>query len=178
MPRLNTTTRNLAENSEEVSFGPIPAGKYIARLSKVEAKQSQAGNPFWSCEYDQVHMLDGTPAPGRLWYTLNLPMDGPAPAGYTPRNPNRPPAEAWESRQNIAASRLKGWFHAHGFTLDSDTDEMVGTVAMLTVVQETIQRGQRAGQIGNQVTNVEAAPEGADAVPQSPWDAKFANDEF
>ena len=54
------------------------------------------------------------------------------------------------------------WFDAHGFTVDSDTEEMIGSYAMITVVQETIQRGSRAGQVGNRVTFVEEVPAGFD----------------
>lgn len=162
MPRLNAALRQMTENAQERSFGPIPAGKYVARLTAVEAKQSQSGNPYWNATYQDLEALDGRKQPGSQWLALNLPDDGPVPENYRPASSNKPPAEAWRARQEIAASRLKSWFHAHGFTVDSDTEEMIGSYAMITVVQETIQRGQRAGQVGNRVTFVEEVPAGFD----------------
>ena len=161
MPRLNAALRQMTENATERSFGPIPAGKYVARLT-VEAKQSQSGNPYWNATYQDLEALDGRKQPGSQWLALNLPDDGPVPENYRPASSNKPPAEAWRARQEIAASRLKSWFHAHGFTVDSDTEEMIGSYAMITVVQETIQRGSRAGQVGNRVTFVEEVPAGFD----------------
>lgn len=191
MPRLNAALRQMTENAQERSFGPIPAGKYVARLVSVEAKQSQSGNPYWNATYQDLEALDGRKQPGSQWLVLNLPDDGPVPENYRPSNSNKSPAEAWRARQEIAASRLKSWFHAHGFTVDSDTEEMIGSYAMITVVQETIQRGSRAGQVGNRVTFVEEVPAGFDepqdripsepsfdgpasapaADTESPWDA-------
>lgn len=191
MPRLNAALRQMTENAQERSFSPIPAGKYVARLTAVEAKQSQSGNPYWNATYQDLEALDGRKQPGSQWLVLNLPDDGPVPENYRPANSNKPPAEAWRARQEIAASRLKSWFHAHGFTVDSDTEEMIGSYAMITVVRETIQRGQRAGQVGNRVTFVEEVPAGFDepqdrvsqepsfdgpasapaADTESPWDA-------
>lgn len=191
MPRLNAALRQMTENAQERSFGPIPAGKYVARLTAVEAKQSQSGNPYWNATYQDLEALDGRKQSGSQWLVLNLPDDGPVPENYRPSNSNKSPAEAWRARQEIAASRLKSWFHAHGFTVDSDTEEMIGSYAMITVVQETIQRGQRAGQVGNRVTFVEEVPAGFDepqdrippepsfdgsasapaADTESPWDA-------
>lgn len=162
MPRLNAALRQMTENAQERSFGPIPAGKYVARLTAVEAKQSQSGNPYWNATYQDLEALDGRKQPGSQWLVLNLPDDGPVPENYRPASSNKSPAEAWRARQEIAASRLKSWFHAHGFTVDSDTEEMIGSYAMITVVQETIQRGQRAGQVGNRVTFVEEVPAGFD----------------
>ena len=162
MPRLNAALRQMTENAQERSFGPIPAGKYVARLTAVEAKQSQSGNPYWNATYQDLEALDGRKQPGSQWLALNPPEGGPGPENCRPASPNKPPAGAWRARQECAASRLKSWFHAHGFTVDSDTEEMIGSYAMITVVQETIQRGQRAGQVGNRVTFVEEVPAGFD----------------
>ena len=88
MPRLNAALRQMTENAQERSFGPIPAGKYVARLTAVEAKQSQSGNPYWNATYQDLEALDGRKQPGSQWLVLNLPDDGPVPENYRPASSN------------------------------------------------------------------------------------------
>lgn len=174
MPRLSDKARDLVDNATPRDFSPLAPGKYVGRLTKVEIRNSNDGYPYWSCEYDTITSLDGEIHPGRQWYTLNLPVPGPMPAGYQPKRSNKAPEDAWAARQDAAAGNLQRWFLAHGFTSDSDTDEMIGTHALLTITKNTIQKGSRAGQEGNQVTRIEEVPEEfVDATEDAGYDSDF-----
>lgn len=135
-------------------FTLLEPGKYIARLSKVEAKTSQAGNPVWNAEFDEITGLDGESYPGRQWLNLNLPIDT-MPDTYRPDDDEATRVKKWDSYQALSAGRLHGFFEAFGFTVDSDTDEMIGEKALLTIGIGTIQRGPKAGDETNQVNHIE-----------------------
>lgn len=155
MPKLAAKTRKAVEKAEAVSggFELIKPGKYIAELSNVEAKTSNAGNPVWSAEFNEIHSLDGERQPGRQWYNLNLPQDN-MPEDYKPKNSKKSPAEAWESYQSLCNGRLKAFFEAFGFSVDSDTDEMIGERCVLQIGQRTIQNGPKKGEDTNTVNGV------------------------
>lgn len=173
MPKLAARDRKVVENAEPTGFKPLPPGKYIATLSKVEAKTSAAGNPTWSAEFNEIHDLEGNRQPGRLWYNLNLPVDK-MPANYTPRSSSKSPEEAWAIFQNISASRLKDFFEAFGYTVDSDTDEMIGEKCVLVVGVGTVQRGPRTGEETNQVNGVQPL----DSVTYTEAGSAGTDDEF
>lgn len=173
MPKLAARDRKIVETAEPSGFQPLPPGKYIATLSKVEAKTSSNGNPTWSAEFTDIHDLDGNRKPGRLWLNLNLPVEK-MPDNYTPRNSAKSREESWEIFQNISASRLKEFFEAFGYTVDSDTDEMIGERAVLIVGIGTIQRGPRTGQETNQVNGIASL----DTVQFSDAGADGTDDEF
>lgn len=150
MPKLAAKDRKKVEKADAVSgdFQPLTPGKYIATLSQVEAKNSAAGNPVWNAEFTDVMTLEGEKQPGRQWYNLNLPTSDEAPEGYTKG------AEKWATYQRMCAGRLKAFFEAFGYTVDSDTDEMIGDKVVLQIGITTIQKGPRAGQKTNSVNAV------------------------
>lgn len=176
MPKLNKTIARRAQDAEPQSgaFEPLKPGKYVATLAKVEARTTNAGNPMWVAEFtDLSNLASGERAPGRQWYNLNLPVDGPMPKGYQPKNSKKTPKEAWETSQNLSASRLHAFFDAFGYTTDSDTDEMLGEQCVLQVGIRTIQQGARTGERVNNVNAVLPLPD--DYVPVEPADEDAAD---
>lgn len=160
MAKLNTKDRKKVGKAEAVSgeFEPLKPGKYPATLSEVETRVSNAGNPMWNITYTDLQNMDGETAPGRQWYTLMLPQDA-MPEDYTPspgalKRSNGDVEAAWDNYQEFVAGRIKAWFEAHGYTVDTDTDEMIGEKAILQIGVETINRGERAGQRTNRVNAV------------------------
>lgn len=150
MPKLAAKDRKKVEKADAVTgdFQPLTPGKYVATLSNVEAKSSAAGNPVWNAEFTDITSLDGDKQPGRQWYNLNLPTTDDPPEGYTKG------AEKWATYQRMCAGRLKAFFEAFGYTVDSDTDEMIGDQCILQLGIQTIQKGPRAGQKTNSVNAV------------------------
>lgn len=154
MPKLAVKDRKKAQKAEAVSgdFEPMPPGKYIGQLSQVEAKNSAAGNPMWVAEFEEIHDLEGDKQPGRLWYNLNLPQDE-MPDGYQGKG-KKSAEDTWESYQAMCAGRIKAFFEAFGYELNSDTDEFIGERVVLQVGVRTIQNGPKAGQSTNSVNGV------------------------
>lgn len=150
MPKLTAKDRKKVEKATAVSgeFEPLKPGKYVATLSAVEAKKSAAGNPMWVAEFEDIHNLDGDKQPGRQWYNLNLPTSDTPPDNYEKG------AEKWEQYQRLCEGRIKSFFEAFGYTVDSDTDEMIGDRCVLIIGIRTINNGDRAGQQTNTVNGV------------------------
>jgi hypothetical protein len=150
MPKLSAKDRKKVDKATAVSgeFEPLKPGKYVATLSGVETKKSNAGNPMWVAEFEEIHSLDGEKQPGRQWYNLNLPTTDTPPDDYEKT------AEKWEQYQRLCEGRLKAFFEAFGYEVDSDTDEFVGERCVLVVGVRTIQSGPRAGEATNSVNGV------------------------
>lgn len=155
MPKLAAKDRKKVEKAQAVSggFEPIKPGKYVATLSVVEAKNSAAGNPMWVAEFEEIHDLDGERQPGRQWYNLNLPTTTEPPADYKPKG-KKSKEESWSSYQDLCSGRIKAFFEAFGFTVDSDTDELIGERAVIQIGIRTIQNGPKAGEVTNSVNGV------------------------
>ena len=158
MPKLAAKDRKKVEKAEAATseFPLIPPGKYMAELTGVEARTSNAGNPMWVAEFRSITGADGTTYPGRQWLIINLVTSDERPDGWKPGPKNRiqDPDEAWVSYQQFLASQIKSFFEAFGFTPDSDTDEMIGERAIIQIGQRTIQSGTRAGEQANQVNGI------------------------
>jgi hypothetical protein len=150
MPKLSAKDRKKVEKAEAVSgeFEPLKPGKYVATLSEVEAKKSSAGNPMWVCTFEDIHNLDGEKQPGRQWYNLNLPTSDTPPDNYEKGE------EKWLQYQRLCEGRIKAFFEAFGYTVDSDTDEFIGDRCVLVIGVRTINQGERAGQQTNTVNGV------------------------
>lgn len=150
MPKLSAKDRKKVEKSKAVSgdFEPLKPGKYVAQLDEVVAKKSNAGNPMWVAEFSEIHSLDGEKQPGRQWYNLNLPTTDTPPDDYDKT------AEKWEQYQRLCEGRLKAFFEAFGYEVDSDTDEFIGERCVLTIGVRTITKGERAGEPTNSVNGV------------------------
>lgn len=150
MPKLAAKDRKKVASSEATQggFDLIPPGKYRATLKDVEARTSNAGNPMWVAVFNEIHGIDGKKVPGQQWYNLNLPTSDEAPEGYEKGQ------EKWEQYQNLCAGRIKAFFEAFGYDVDSDTEEMYGEECVIQIGQRTIKSGARAGEKANEVNGV------------------------
>ena len=158
MPKLAAKTRKKVAKAEAIGggeFEPLEPGKYIAELAEVEAKTSNAGNPMWVATFEEIHDLDGERQPGRQWYNLNLPIDT-MPDDYNPARLRKGQTreDSWENYQRMCEGRLKAFFEAFGYDVDSDTDEMIGEKCVIIIGVRTIKQGARAGEKTNSVNGV------------------------
>ena len=134
MPKLNEKLRGEVEKSKAWSGGGgsplLEQGRYAGRLFKVDERMASGNARFdsWSWEFRHLHDENGDEQRGRQWYNTSL-------------SPN-------------TRGQFKGIFDALGYSLDSDTDEMVGEWAVLYVSQEVAQQGKKAGQTVNRVTGI------------------------
>ena len=164
MPKLPSAAAKAVEKSEAVhggggSFEPLAPGKYLAQLREVTVRDQtdKHGHTQWSAEFENLHSLeDHEKAPGRQWLNLTVPLGKKMPASYT----NGP--EKWEKYQAMVMGRLKAFFESFGYTTDSDTDEMIGEWAVITVSQRTIQDGPKTGEITNRVDGIESLADAGD----------------
>src|SRR5690242_19587452 len=149
MPKLSAKARKKVDKAEAVSggFEPLDPGKYVATLLSCEAKNSSAGNPMWAVQFHELFSLDGEPQPGRQFLNLMMPQEK-MPEGYTPgpRSKAKTPEEAWENYQGMVNGRIKAFFEAFGYTVDSDTDEMIGDRCVLQLGVETVTQGPKKGE--------------------------------
>jgi len=127
MPKLPQDVQTAAEKAE-VGGGsaPLPEGTYVLRLHSVDVAGKGAKGPYWTWEFRVVEGPDG-PMNGRrrIWDRISL--------------------------SEAAAFRVKNFYTAMGFTLDSDTDEMMGEHVKAYITQEPIQSGAKAGQLSNNI---------------------------
>lgn len=158
MPKLNKIQQKTVDKAEawgDGSYAPLDPGRYAGRLAKVESKQGNAGE-YWSWEFEAIHDTEGNAKPGRLWHTTSL----------SPKS----------------AGNLKATFDAFGYSTDSDTDEMIGEWAVLTVDIEIASQGKRSGQRVNRVRGLSAfdADEfdfDPDDVPATPVRSQSSTDD-
>lgn len=172
MPKLASALQSQVESAPSAGdgFAPLAPGKYVATLKNVDAKTSNAGNPMWVAEFEDLLDLDGNKQPGRQWYNLNLPTSETPPEGYTKGE------EKWQQYQRLCAGRIKDFFQAFGYTPDSDTEEMIGERVMIRLSVRTIQSGARAGQETNSIEAV--LPLDDEVVPVGATSGGSSSDEF
>lgn len=132
MASLPKDAVDTAENVEEGDgdFPLMPVGIYHGRLMDVDTSKSGAKGPYWVFQYDIV-------TPGfekrKLWDTVSL-SDG-------------------------AAFKRKQVWDALGYPLDTDTDDMMGTVVKIHVKHRTINSGAREGELAENVDKIAPADE-------------------
>lgn len=126
MPKLNKKQAKAVSEAESGSFLLEP-GRYAGRLKSVTEREGRE-YPQWSWEFEALHDEDGKRKAGRQWVNTSLS-----------------PKAAW---------KVKEVFEALGYTTDSDTDEMIGEWAVLTVTQEIAEQGKYQGQTVNRVQTV------------------------
>lgn len=128
MPKLTAKVAKSVDAAEAMggSF-LLPEGHYAAQLKSVDQKD---GNeyPYWVWTFENLHDSEGNKKPGRQWNNTSL---SPKSLGF-----------------------LKATFEAFGYTADSDTDEMIGEWVVLYLVQDTVGKGPKAGQLRNQVQSL------------------------
>lgn len=178
MPKLNATQVKAVEKVAPQlgnSFEPHPPGKYIGRLKSVEAKTSTNNNPMWAIAWDNIRTLEGDEIAGQQFFNLNFPTSKEPKADWKPQDPKR--LEKWTSYQERCKAQIHGFFVAHGYTADSDTDEMLGEDCVLDVGIETQQAGARAGQARN-VVNGFLPLDAVGGAPAADGDDDAEEDEF
>lgn len=133
MPKLPSKAQKEIENTEEGTDSYLlPDGRYAARLIKVEERTSNSsGSAYWVWEFDALHDEDGKRKAGRQWYNT-FP----------------------HSTKDYPKQQFKALYAALGYSLDSDTDEMIGEWVVLRLGTEVQTAGARAGQKVNRVLGV------------------------
>lgn len=144
MPKLNKKLQAEAAKAEAWKGEGrrlLPEGRYAGRLAKVTEYQKSQGYDTWGWQFRHLHGEDGVEIRGQQ-------------TSFTSLSPK-------------AAGNLRAHYEALGYSLDSDTDEMIGEWAVLFIVQETAERGKRAGQLVNNVAGIsEFDPDDWDFNPE------------
>lgn len=157
MPKLAKNTAKAVEKAEAAAGSYLlPEGRYAARLNSVTEKPGKVA-PYWVWEFVDLHDTEGVKRPGKQWNNTSL--------------------------SDKSLGFLKATFEAFGYTSDSDTDEMVGEWVVLTLIQEPIGAGPKAGQLRNAVQSLsEFVPDewdfDADALPPLKGGTAAAEDEY
>jgi hypothetical protein len=127
MPKLSKAAAKKTDDAVS-TFAPLDEGVYGAKLMDVTVEEGPAG-PYWRWEFSELMNVDtGDSAPGRQWLNTSLSEN--------------------------AAWKLKETFEAFGATTDTDTDTLLGSEVLLVISQREIEKGNRQGQIGNQIERV------------------------
>lgn len=124
MPKLNPDQQKKAEEAKDEGFELLPEGRYLGQLTEVTQKPGNEDD-YWEATFKQLTDPHGKKWPGRQWDTISLGDKS-----------------AWKQKQ---------FFNAFGYTLDSDTDEMIGEWCVLYIGQEVAKKGKRAGELRNVV---------------------------
>lgn len=122
MPRLDETAAQRV-NEAETTSGVMDEGIYVMTLLEVEAKEGPNG-PYWNWTFVVPEDAEKYPK-WRQWLVTSLSEKS-----------------AW---------RLKETFAAFGETPDVDTDDLIGRQVRAQIGQHTIQKGARAGEVGNNI---------------------------
>ena len=167
MPKLNKQAYEAVNNAEEFSgdFSPLEPGKYVGVLIEVDVQEhpNHANVMVWNAIFAEIHDLEGNKKPGRQWHRLNVILDRKMPATY------QKDQETWDKFVGVSDAQVKGFFTSMGYTVDSDTDEMIGEAVILKLGIRTIQSGQRAGEKANNVQRLISIEDeaGAEEVAQT-----------
>jgi hypothetical protein len=124
MAKLTKEAQAAAEEAKE-GYSLLPEGVYVVKLDEVDSTGQGDAGPYWTWIWKIVSDASGQPTSGTLWDRISL----------SPK----------------AAFKVKQVFGAMGYTLDSDTDEMVGDECRVIVDQAEISSGKRRGEMGNNV---------------------------
>ncbi len=132
MPKLDENAAKTVADAES-SGGLMEENIYEMILTEVTATNKE-GEP-----------LVGPNGPYWNW-TFTVPEDAPRYAKWN----------QWliTSLSDKAAWKLKETFEAFGATPDTDTDELIGKRVRVEVGVRTIQKGERKGELANQVKSV------------------------
>lgn len=122
MPKLPIKTQKAAETADSTGFGPVPAGKYTLRVKGI-TQQAGSTDPYWACEFEITYPEQYRNK--RVWDNISLGEKS-----------------AWKVRQ---------FFDGLGFTLDSDSDELVGEEVAALLGIGKIAQGKNAGKERNEV---------------------------
>lgn len=132
MPKLpKNIQKEAADANDDGDFKLLPDGRYKGTLTQVEVKpgeETPSGFDSWNCEFSKIQDPSGKVYPGRLWDNVSLS-----------------PKSRW---------KVKQFYNAMGYSLDSDTDEMIGDECVLVVGHEIAKQGKNAGKLRNVVNRL------------------------
>lgn len=127
MPKLSgENAKKVAEVEDSGGggqYGPIPEGKYRARLLEVESAKTQKGAPKWVWKFE---VSDPAEYAGRWLWEHTAIQD----------------STMWKIRQV---------FDAFGVAADTDTDDLIGSAIDVMVKIETAQAGKMKGKEVNTI---------------------------
>lgn len=171
MPRLSAKQVTTVEEAEEVqtTFEAWPAGKYKAVFDRIDIRDSQAGNEYWSAVFRDFEDIDGEKQRGRQWLNIQLPQSK-MPKDYLPKKMRddgltvkevladeeltEKRETSWKQYQGLVAARLKEFYGAFGYTPDSDTEEFEGEECGIELSVITQNFGRNQGKKVNQIERV------------------------
>lgn len=133
MPKLPKKKAASVNDAESSSFPLIDDGRYPGTLKEVRVSDEPGGSGFhwWGWVYDlEDAEVDGKPYEGNA-QVMNV-----------------------TSLSDKAEWKLNEAFKAHGVPADTDTDELLGTKALVIVGHRTETKGARKGEIVNTVEAV------------------------
>lgn len=138
MPKLKSDVAAKVDEAESLDFEPLPENVYNAVLDgEVEAAEGPNGL-YWK-------------------WTFKITDEG-----YEGRK-----QFVNTSLSEKALWKLKEVFEAFGVSADTDTDDLIGQPVKLMVVQRVIEKGNRKGELGNEVKQVLPASGDAATAPKS-----------
>jgi len=140
IPQLSNSTAKAVEEAESLDFTPLPEDVYVLVLKEeVEAKEGPNG-VYWKWAFEVVSTGSGdeTHKGRKLWTNTSL--------------------------GESAMWKLKEVFSGFGVPATTNTDDLIGCKVKALVVQRPIEKGSRAGEMGNDIKQILPA-EGADAAP-------------
>ena len=135
MPKLSPDlVKRETETTKEwgTGFEPVPPGRYLARLTEVDGTGNGPKGPYWAWTFEGIS-TPTQPVRSKFWLNTSLSKE--------------------------AEGSFKQVFNAFGYSLDSDTDEMLGEVVCLVISVRTIKKGPKMGQPTNSVDAVLPATE-------------------
>lgn len=130
MPTLPQQAQEAAEQAD--SRAPLPEDTYVLRLRDVDGTKSGPSGAYWSWEFEVAHNRDPSLNGRRLWNSTSL--------------------------SKKAAWKVKEAFDAFDVPTSTDTDDLCGEMCLGIVVQEVIESGKRAGEMGNTITKLMPLP--------------------
>lgn len=166
MAKLNKEAQENVKKAAS-AFLPLPECVLHARLRDVDPTREgkRSGDPYWSWEFEIVEdeEFDVENDEGKIVKVRSL---------------NR---RLWNntSLNPEAAFSMERTFRAFGVPIDTDTDELLGDIVKLVIGQRTIQEGDRAGEVVNDISNLKPAdPEWAAKSGKEKADRKHVDDIF
>lgn len=131
MPKLTKSMQQKVAKAETMSFDPVPNGIYRVRLMDVSTDGKGPAGPYWTWTFkvdepegSDLHQFNGR----KLWHNTSLSDD--------------------------ALFKMKEVFEAMGYTLDSDTDEMMGHHCRALLTTSVIEKGNRKGEKRNEIVRL------------------------
>jgi hypothetical protein len=136
MPKLDKEQAKRVEDNDG-SFPPLEEGMYVGTLMEVRVSDQpgDSGYPFWTWIFSELFAADDE--------------DWDNPTSTVPGSAFHVTSLSPKSEFKMAET-----FQAFGVPADTDTDDLIGEKIRLYMEQRVIEKGPRAGQIGNNVANL------------------------